>query len=66
MLRGNVLGLALQMYGCRVVQKVIEVLRGAEQAAIAAELHSHVMRCVLDQNGNHVIQKCIEQARAPR
>jgi hypothetical protein len=45
------------------VQKAVEVLRGAEQAAVAAELHGHVMRCVLDQNGNHVIQKCIEQAR---
>ena len=25
-----------------------------------AELNGHVMRCVRDQNGNHVIQKCIE------
>ncbi|XP_068339993.1 pumilio homolog 2-like [Pyrus communis] len=24
------------------------------------ELDGHVMRCVRDQNGNHVIQKCIE------
>lgn len=24
------------------------------------ELDGHVMRCVHDQNGNHVIQKCIE------
>lgn len=24
------------------------------------ELDGHVMKCVLDQNGNHVIQKCIE------
>lgn len=24
------------------------------------ELDTHVMRCVRDQNGNHVIQKCIE------
>ena len=24
------------------------------------ELEGHVMRCVRDQNGNHVIQKCIE------
>lgn len=27
---------------------------------IVAELDGHVMRCVRDQNGNHVIQKCIE------
>lgn len=24
------------------------------------ELDGHVMRCVRDQNGNHVVQKCIE------
>lgn len=27
---------------------------------MVAELENHVMRCVRDQNGNHVIQKCIE------
>ena len=27
---------------------------------MVAELDGHVMRCVRDQNGNHVIQKCIE------
>ena len=42
--------LSLQMYGCQVIQKTIEVV----------ELDGHVMRCVRDQNGNHVIQKCIE------
>ena len=27
---------------------------------MVVELDGHVMRCVRDQNGNHVIQKCIE------
>jgi len=27
---------------------------------LVRELDGHVMRCVRDQNGNHVIQKCIE------
>ncbi|KAJ1389392.1 Pumilio RNA-binding repeat [Sesbania bispinosa] len=27
---------------------------------MVAELDGHIMRCVRDQNGNHVIQKCIE------
>lgn len=27
---------------------------------MVAELEGHIMRCVRDQNGNHVIQKCIE------
>lgn len=29
-------------------------------AKMAAELDGSVMKCVHDQNGNHVIQKCIE------
>lgn len=31
-----------------------------QQTKMVAELDGHVMRCVRDQNGNHVIQKCIE------
>lgn len=29
-------------------------------AQLVRELDGNVMRCVRDQNGNHVIQKCIE------
>lgn len=31
-----------------------------QKAQLVQELDGHVMRCVRDQNGNHVIQKCIE------
>jgi hypothetical protein len=31
-----------------------------QQTQMVSELDGHVMRCVRDQNGNHVIQKCIE------
>jgi len=27
---------------------------------IAKELEGNVLKCVKDQNGNHVVQKCIE------
>ena len=27
------------------------------------ELNGHVLKCVKDQNGNHVVQKCIERVR---
>jgi len=27
---------------------------------IVRELDGHVLKCVKDQNGNHVVQKCIE------
>ncbi|KAM7492018.1 hypothetical protein LguiA_034939 [Lonicera macranthoides] len=67
-LTGHVLTLSLQMYGCRVIQKkpvptvskAIEVVDLDQQTKMVAELDGHIMRCVRDQNGNHVIQKCIE------
>lgn len=31
---------------------------------IAKELEGNIMKCVKDQNGNHVIQKCIERMPA--
>ena len=31
-----------------------------QKTQLVHELDGHVMRCVRDQNGNHVIQKCIE------
>ena len=39
---------------------VVQVLPVADQRSLTAELEGMVMRCVRDQNGNHVIQKCIE------
>jgi pumilio RNA-binding family len=57
---GHVLVLSLQMYGCRVIQKALEVVDVDQQTQLVSELDGHVMRCVRDQNGNHVIQKCIE------
>lgn len=58
--RGHVLPLALQMYGCRVIQKALESISGEQQVEIVRELDGHVLKCVKDQNGNHVVQKCIE------
>jgi len=31
-----------------------------QQTEMVSELDGSVMKCVRDQNGNHVIQKCIE------
>ena len=47
------------MYGCRVIQKAVETLSVEYQMAIARELDGNVIKCIEDQNGNHVIQKCI-------
>jgi len=49
------------MYGCRVVQKAIEVIEPEQKAQLVRELQGHVHKCIRDQNGNHVIQKIIEE-----
>lgn len=56
-IRGQVMVLALQMYGCRVIQKALETLDEEGQASIISELEGQVLKCVKDQNGNHVVQK---------
>ena len=40
--------------------QAIEVIDVDQKIKMVEELDGHVMRCVRDQNGNHVIQKCIE------
>mmetsp|Transcript_87289 Transcript_87289/g.130980 ORF Transcript_87289/g.130980 Transcript_87289/m.130980 type:complete len:317 (+) Transcript_87289:134-1084(+) len=59
-LQGEMLPLSLQMYGCRVVQKALETLDETDIPPLLKEFHSSVLSCIHDQNGNHVIQKCIE------
>ena len=48
------------MYGCRVIQKALESIPLDQQQLIIQELDGNVLKCVKDQNGNHVVQKCIE------
>ncbi|VDM17175.1 unnamed protein product [Hydatigera taeniaeformis] len=59
-IKGQVLTLSLQMYGCRVIQKAIESVNLETQISLMRELDGSVLKCVKDQNGNHVVQKCIE------
>jgi mRNA-binding protein PUF3 len=76
-MRHHVMDLSLQMYGCRVVQKVLspqfkcrfhmlttqalEHVLADQQVELVSELQADVLRCVKDQNGNHVVQKAIER-----
>lgn len=41
--------------------QALEVIEADQQAKLVKELSGNVMKCVKDQNGNHVIQKCIEK-----
>jgi pumilio RNA-binding family len=59
-LKGEMLPLSLQMYGCRVVQKALETLQEDDLPKLLIEFHHNVLSCIHDQNGNHVMQKCIE------
>lgn len=65
-IRGNVMKLALQMYGCRVIQKALESISSEQQMELLHEMDGEVLKCVKDQNGNHVVQKVIEKVEPPR
>lgn len=54
-IRGHVLPLALQMYGCRVIQKALECITQDQQKDIVRELDGHVLKCVKDQNGKLIL-----------
>ena len=48
------------IHRCRVVQKALETLEEEDLPRLLKEFHNNVLSCIHDQNGNHVIQKCIE------
>ncbi|KPA78631.1 putative pumilio protein [Leptomonas pyrrhocoris] len=58
--RGQLVHLSCQTYGCRVMQKALENMRAADRATIIHELDGKVVECVFDQNANHVVQKVVE------
>ena len=60
LLHGEVLRLSTQTYGCRVVQKALDQATDKERLPIMQQLDGHIAECVLDQNANHVVQKCVE------
>jgi len=62
-LKGRVVELSRHMYGCRVVQKALEMSKPAMQIELVSELRPPgiVQDCIKDQNGNHVVQKAIEK-----
>lgn len=49
-LTGHVLPLSLQMYGCRVIQKALEVVDIDQQTQMVKELDGYVLQCAHDQN----------------
>lgn len=49
-IKGSVLRLALQTYGCRVIQKAVEVVSPEHQLMIVHELEGAIQKCVRDQS----------------
>ena len=43
-----------------MVQKALESLDYNDLCELLLEFDSYVLTCIQDQNGNHVMQKCIE------
>lgn len=78
-IKGQMFELSRHMYGCRVVQKLVEQIFGSSQTSaidavddvydvrtqdlLLQELDQDLLSLVFDQNGNHVIQKCIEKIK---
>merc|ERR1719270_311171 len=56
----NVETLTVQMYGCRVIQKLLDFLSMEQKKIIFRKHEPRIEEYIKDHNGNHVIQKCIE------
>ncbi|KAL0772569.1 hypothetical protein Bca101_037720 [Brassica carinata] len=61
---GQIVPLCLPLYGCEVIQKVLHTIKPDQRVRLASELDGQVLRCVRNQNGNHVIQKGIHNIPA--
>ncbi|GKU01264.1 unnamed protein product [Fusarium langsethiae] len=60
--RGHILELSLNAFGCRVFQKIVDCCPVSHIAGILDEIHSYEILKVLmqDESGNHVIQKLVQ------
>ncbi|CAD7929555.1 unnamed protein product [Amoebophrya sp. A120] len=65
-LRGLALGLSYHMFGCWVMQRLMEVLDTNPdlQKELAEELQADLLGLIVNQNGNHVVQACVENMPA--
>ena len=62
LLKGKVVELSLHAFGCRVIQKAIDYIanKPTEQTLFMMEINHYLMEMIQNQNGNHVVQKCLE------
>mmetsp|Transcript_110958 Transcript_110958/g.312828 ORF Transcript_110958/g.312828 Transcript_110958/m.312828 type:complete len:504 (+) Transcript_110958:3-1514(+) len=60
-LRGAVSRLTVDIHGCWVVQKVLELLPCDAQIRLMGELSENIEECIESKHGNFVVQACVEQ-----
>ena len=58
-MEGFVLPLSLSTYGCRSIQKALEVVTSEQRNTLVLELKDNIMDCVKSSNANHVIQRIV-------
>ena len=64
-LYGHFFILSLNSFGCRIVQKVLDLVSPTERVEIMRrELSDRLLDVCVDVNGNHVVQKYIELAQS--
>lgn len=49
-----------------MIQKALETIEPQQQMELLHEMEGQVLKCVKDQNGNHVVQKVIERIEPAR
>lgn len=50
----------------QVVQRLLEVVRADQQLDLVEEIRDRILDLVEDQNGNHVVQKCLERMQTSK
>eukprot|EP00434_Breviolum_minutum_P023397 symbB.v1.2.020640.t1/scaffold1718.1/size104949/5 len=62
MVKSHMLELSKDKFGCRVIQKFLETESNFDgiKVDLVSELMDKVLECIEDINGNHVIQKVVE------
>jgi len=63
----DVVSIATDLHGTRAIQKVIEKAVTDSDLLIKATqlLKGHIAKLVMDNNGNHVVQQCLQNIKAP-
>lgn len=61
-IKNNLIEISISTYGCRVIQKAIEVLGDNYYFAdlLIPEINKNTLRFIMDHNSNHIIQKLFE------